>query len=75
MSFASGWDLGITLTGGKSCFDNLSLIRDRKKVFSGRLRLSDKDVLLEGLGGIVSDCLLEKIWEMIWSRYRIYENL
>ena len=61
--------------GGRSCYENLSLILDRKNVFAGGLKLSDKDVLLDGLNGIVSDFLIEKIWEMIWTRYKAYENL
>lgn len=61
--------------GGRSCYENLSLIRDRKNVFTGRLRNTDKDYLLGGLTGIVSDTLLEKIWEMIRTRYKAYENL
>lgn len=61
--------------GGYSCMDNLSLIKDRDRVFSGVLKSSDRDVLFEGLDGILSDVFVDKIWTMIYERYKIYENI
>ena len=61
--------------GTDSCFENLSLIRDKKHVFPNRLTESDKKLLLAGLEGVISDTLKERIWEMIYSRYCVYENL
>ena len=61
--------------GTGSCFENLSLIRDKKHVFPNRLKASDKELLLDGLDGVISDTLMERIWEMICSRYNVYENL
>ncbi|MCR5667164.1 MAG: hypothetical protein K6G01_10065 [Eubacterium sp.] len=61
--------------GSQSCLDNLQLISDKKSVFTNELKASDKDTLLNGLDGILSKALLDKIWNMIYERYRIYENL
>ncbi|MCR4658608.1 MAG: hypothetical protein K5770_20620 [Lachnospiraceae bacterium] len=61
--------------GTNSCFENLSLIRDKKHVFPNRLNVSDKKILLAGLDGVISDILMERIWEMIYTRYTAYENL
>ena len=61
--------------GGSSCLENLSLIKDKSRVFSGKLKKSDRKVLFEGLEGIISDVLCDRIWEMIWSRYKAYEDL
>ena len=61
--------------GGRSCFENLLLIGDKKNVFPGKLTSSDRERLLEGLDGVLPDIFLRKIWEMIISRYELYENL
>ena len=61
--------------GSKSCLENLSLIRDKDKVFAKGLSESDRDVLFEGLSGIMSQVFLDRIWDMIYSRYKYYENL
>ncbi len=61
--------------GSGSCYENLSLIADKKKVFSGKLVPSDKDVLFEGLDGILSPAFIDVIWNMIYERYKIYESL
>ena len=39
------------------------------------LKESDKAVLLNGLDGIISQALQDKIWEMIWRRWCAYEDL
>ena len=61
--------------GSKSCYKNLDLIKNRGYLFSGRLQKSDKDNLFEGLQGIMSDAFIDKIWDMIYERYMLYENL
>ena len=60
--------------GTGSCFENLSLIRDKKHVFPNRLTASDKKLLLTDLNGVISDTLMARIWEMIYTRYTAYEN-
>lgn len=61
--------------GGSSCLENLSLIKDRSSVFSGQLKESDRKDLFSGLDGVISQVLCDRIWEMIWSRYKAYENI
>jgi len=61
--------------GGKSCRANLDLIDDKQAVFPGRLRVTDRYFIFEGLEGVMPDALLDKTWEMIYERYRIYESL
>ncbi len=61
--------------GSQSCFDNLKLIENKKKIFKNKLKSSDKDIIFEGLQGILSDVFIEKIWNMIYERYKVYENL
>lgn len=58
-----------------SCYENLSLITDRENVFRGKLTPDDKEVLFEGLDGILSPVFFDAIWNMIWERYEIYENI
>lgn len=61
--------------GSRSCYENLKLIKDRGNVFPGKLSSADKAFLLGGLEGVLPAFFLEKIWEMIYKRYLIYENL
>ena len=37
--------------------------------------LDDKTFIFDGLQDIVSDKFIEKAWNMIYERYKIYENL
>lgn len=61
--------------GGYSCNDNLSLVDNMSSVFQNKLTEGDKDILFDGLHGILSDKLMDKIWDMIFARYRRYEKL
>lgn len=61
--------------GSNSCFENLRLIKKNEKPFLGKLKLSDKELLLDGLDDIISPIFLEKIWNMIYERYKIYESI
>lgn len=60
--------------GSYSCFDNLSMI-DEKPKFSNKLTESDREFILSGIDGILTPEHCDKIWKMIWERYKIYENL
>ena len=60
--------------GSRSAKENLKLIPpDRMPRFSP-LKQSDKARLLDGLDGIFSPRLQEKIWDMIWKRWCFYED-
>ncbi len=61
--------------GGRSCFENLRLISDREKALKNKLRETDREILLDGLGEVLPAVYLDKIWTMIWERYKVYENL
>ena len=61
--------------GGYSCYENLGLIKDSGDVFDNVLRPTDKDIIFEGLDNVLSDVFMDKIWNMIYERYKIYENL
>lgn len=64
-----------TILGTYSTFDNLSKIQNKKNVFDNRLRKEHKNILLKDLDGILPGQHLDKIWEMIWTRWSNYENL
>ena len=61
--------------GVYSCYENLQLIKDKTKIFENKLQESDRDIIFEGMDNILSDIFINKIWNMIYERYKIYENL
>ena len=60
--------------GSKSTWDNLRIIPKDKMPELMPLHESDRQVLLEGLDGVISQTLQNKIWEMIWKRWCAYED-
>lgn len=60
--------------GGYSNYENLKLIEDKSKIFTKKLVESDKDIIFADLQGIISDSLINKIWDMIYMRYKTYED-
>ncbi len=36
---------------------------------------SDRSIIFEGLETLLSDVFMDKIWNMIYERYQVYENL
>lgn len=61
--------------GSRFSIENLNLIHDKSNVFTNRLKEADKEILFDGLDGILSQEHLKKIWDMIWLRWCHYENL
>ena len=61
--------------GGQSCYENLKLIKNKKKALSRKLTSKDKVLIFDGLTGIISNVFVDRIWEMIYERYKIYESL
>ena len=61
--------------GGYSCYENLGLIKNSREIFPNKLKSADKDIIFEGLEDILSDIFIDKIWNMIYERYKVYENL
>lgn len=60
--------------GSDSAKENLKLIPDGKKPHLRALKEDDRGFILDGLEEIVSEALLDKIWQMIWKRWRHYED-
>ena len=60
--------------GSKSTWENLKLIPADKRPILNSLHESDKERIMEGLEGIISRGLQDRIWEMIWKRWCAYED-
>ena len=60
--------------GSKSTWENLKLIPADKMPKLNALRERDRQVILEGLDGIIPKALQDKIWEMLWRRWCAYED-
>ena len=61
--------------GSYSCYENLSLIKGKGNVFKNKLMESDKNIIFQGIENILSEIYIDKIWNMIYERYKVYENL
>ena len=44
-------------------------------VFPNKLYITDKEFIFDGLRGVVSDVFIDTVWNMIYKRYKVYENL
>lgn len=64
-----------SFVGGRSLFDNLSMIHKEHLPRLRHLDERDRDDLFEDLQGIISDTHMDKIWKIIWERWCYYENL
>ena len=60
--------------GSRSTWVNLKLIPADKMPALIPLHESDREIIMEGLDGIISGALQDKIWEMIWKRRCAYED-
>lgn len=60
--------------GSGSVKENLKLIPTGRMPRLQTLKENDRGFIMEGLEEIVSGVLLDKIWQMIWKRWRYYEN-
>lgn len=61
--------------GSYSCYENLNFIKECGDVFKGKLKESDRSIIFGGLETILSEVFIDKIWNMIYERYKVYENL
>lgn len=61
--------------GSRSAQQNLMLIPKDEMPALNPLQYTHKAYLLEGLDGIIPQSLQNKIWDMIWQRWKYYENL
>lgn len=60
--------------GSHSAEKNLGLIPKEKMPDFQPLKEQDKEFIFEGLDGVLSRKHLDKIWDMIWERWKWYEN-
>ena len=61
--------------GSRSAYENLKLIPVNEYPSLNQLSESDKDILFDGLDDALPKIWQDMIWEMIWNRWCIYENL
>lgn len=61
--------------GSRSAWENIHLIPRDEFPRLKPLKESDRDILFNGLDGILSRQRLDRTWEMIWRRWQAYENL
>ena len=60
--------------GSRSALDNLKLVKNLN-VFKGKLTESDKEILFANLENAVSQNHMDKMWDMIWTRWKYYESI
>ena len=60
--------------GSRSTKENLELIPKDKLPKLNKLKPEDKSFIMDGLDGIISGTLQDKIWDMIYSRWCYYED-
>ena len=60
--------------GSRSTWENLKLIPKEKFPVFNPLHESDREIIMDGMEGIISEALQDKIWEMIWKRWCAYED-
>lgn len=61
--------------GSRSTFENLSLLSAKGKTLKGILEAKHKEEIFKDLEGVLSDFFIDTIWDMIYGRYKVYENL
>lgn len=60
---------------GKSTRDNLKLLPEKSFLAGRRLEREDKNYIFRDLDEVLPQKHLDKIWEMIWERWKCYENM
>ena len=61
--------------GSNSARENLNLIPNGISAFPGKLRETDREELFADLEQAISETYLDRIWEMIWRRWQVYESI
>lgn len=60
--------------GSRSAQSNLELIPKEKLPKLNRLKKEDREYLFQGLEEILPKAWRDKIWEMLWNRWKYYES-
>lgn len=61
--------------GSRSTLENLNLIQNKASILKNRLTENDRDIIFKDLQNTLSAEHMDKIWEMIDTRWRYYESL
>ena len=61
--------------GSRSAFDNLKMTDIQGFPEVRPLEERDRSILLQGLDAACPEYLLNRIWEMIWKRWKYYESM
>ncbi len=61
--------------GCRSTLENLNLIEDKGSLFPTKLAARDRIQIFDSLQNVLSVEHMDKIWEMIWTRWCYYESL
>ena len=61
--------------GSRSAWENLKLIPNDRRPKLHPLTLEDRPILLDGLSDALDPQWLDRIWEMIWKRWKAYESI
>lgn len=61
--------------GSKSTLDNLNIIPDNSYPTLNKLDKNDKESIFFDLHDVLDEKLIDKIWQMIFERYKHYENI
>lgn len=60
--------------GSYSCYENLNFLKGKGDVFKYKLKETDKSTIFDGIENILSEVFIDRIWNMIYERYKVYEN-
>lgn len=60
--------------GSRSTWENLKLIPNDQHPCMRPLHQSDRGMIMEGLDAALPQAWQDKIWEMIWRRWNVYED-
>ena len=61
--------------GSRSAEENLALIPSDRRPSLRKLEERDREVLFSGLQEVLPQSFQDKIWEMIWQRWKKYEGM
>ena len=61
--------------GGSSSLENLKIIPEKDLPKLNKLKLEDKEIIFNDLDDILSKKHIDKIWELLFERYKYYENI
>ncbi|MBQ9277915.1 MAG: hypothetical protein IJ224_04690 [Lachnospiraceae bacterium] len=61
--------------GSKSAYNNLNIIPKSKLPKLRRLDENDREYIFKDLQGILPNTFYDKIWEIIWNRWKYYEDM